>query len=42
MANAALLTKQHSFIAVDISSERVEMVNNLLSPIEDKELLAFL
>ncbi len=42
MANAALLAKQHSVIAVDISTERVEMVNNLLSPIEDKELQAFL
>lgn len=42
LSNAALLSKNHDVIAVDINSERVDAVNRYQSPIEDVELAAYL
>lgn len=42
MSIAALLAQQHHVIAVDIIPQRVEMVNNGVSPIADPEIEAFL
>jgi len=35
---AVLLAKHHNVVALDIIEERVKLINNGLSPIEDKEI----
>jgi len=42
LSNAVLLAQNHSVVAVDISSQRVEMVNAGQSPIVDAELETYL
>lgn len=42
LSNAALLSKNHEVTAVDISKERVDAVNNYISPIGDAELEEYL
>lgn len=42
LSNAVLLAQHHDVTAVDISPERVELVNNRQSPIVDAELQDFL
>lgn len=42
LSNAILLAQHNEVIALDIISEKIEMLNNKLSPIEDKEIIEFL
>jgi UDPglucose 6-dehydrogenase len=42
LSNAMLLAQHNEVIAVDIVPEKVEMLNNAVSPIEDKEISEFL
>ena len=42
LSNAALLSQNHEVVAVDISEERVYLVNRYKSPIEDIELEEYL
>ncbi|MEP3630917.1 MAG: nucleotide sugar dehydrogenase [Hyphomicrobiales bacterium] len=42
MSNAVLLAQKYDVVAVDLSSERVDMVNNKKSPIQDTEIEHFL
>lgn len=42
LSNAVLLAQNHEVIAVDVSAERVELVNQHKSPIVDAELESFL
>lgn len=42
LSNAVLLAQQHEVIALDIDEQRVSKINNLQSPIEDKEIENFL
>ncbi|MCL1863987.1 MAG: nucleotide sugar dehydrogenase [Defluviitaleaceae bacterium] len=42
LSNAVLLAKENEVYAVDISSSRVEMINNKLSPILDNEISDYL
>ncbi len=42
LSNAVLLAQNHDVMAVDISAERVDMVNSRQCPIEDAELEEFL
>lgn len=42
MSNAVLLAQKFDVVAVDLSSERVDMVNNKKSPIQDTEIEQFL
>ena len=42
MSNAVLLAQKFDVVAIDLSSERVEMVNNKQSPIQDAEIEQFL
>lgn len=42
LSNAALLSKNHDVIAVDISEDRVNSVNDYISPIVDAELEEYL
>lgn len=42
LSNAMLLAQHNDVIAVDILSEKVELLNNKQSPIEDKEIRDFL
>ena len=38
MSNAVLLAQHNKVVAVDLSTTRVDLVNNRKSPIEDPEL----
>ncbi len=42
LSNALLLAQKHDVIALDINSEKVEMLNRAESPIDDKEVKDFL
>lgn len=42
LSNAILLAKNHKVYAVDINSEKVNMINNKISPIKDKEIEKYL
>ena len=42
MSNAVLLAQKFDVVAIDLSSERVDMVNNKKSPIQDTEIEQFL
>ncbi|CAH1043998.1 nucleotide sugar dehydrogenase [Halomonas sp. TD01] len=42
LSNAMLLAQHHEVVAVDIVPEKVEKLNNRVSPIEDAEVSAFL
>ncbi len=42
LSNAMLLAQHHNVVAVDIMAEKVEMLNNKLSPIVDTEITEFL
>lgn len=42
LSNAALLSQHHNVVAVDIDAERVEIVKQYESPIEDTELSKYL
>ena len=42
LSNAVLLSQNHEVVAVDVTQERVEMVNACKSPIEDAELENYL
>ena len=41
LSNAVLLSQFHNVIAYDIDKEKVDKVNNRISPIEDSEIEAF-
>ena len=42
LSNAVLLAQHHDVIALDIIPEKVEMINNRQSPIDDHEIIEFL
>lgn len=42
LSNAILLAQHNEVIAVDIIKEKVELLNNGQSPIEDSEISSFL
>ena len=42
LSNAVLLAQHHEVVAVDIISEKVELINSGQSPIEDNEITEFL
>ena len=42
LANAVLLAQKNNVIALDISSEKIDMISRLQSPIADKEIQKYL
>lgn len=42
LSNAIILSQHNNVVAVDISKEKVDLVNNKLSPFEDKEIMDYL
>ena len=42
MSNAVLLSQKNDVICVDISKDRIDMINNRISPIVDREISEFL
>ncbi|MEA3521408.1 MAG: UDP-glucose 6-dehydrogenase, partial [Campylobacterota bacterium] len=42
LSNGVLLAQHNEVIALDIIPEKVEMINNKMSPIEDKEISEYL
>lgn len=42
MSNAVILSRHHEVVAVDINADRVDQVNNRVSPVVDAELSDFL
>jgi UDPglucose 6-dehydrogenase len=42
LSNAILLAQNHSVIAYDISADKVDKINLLISPFEDKDVEYFL
>lgn len=41
LSNAVLLAQHHNVIALDIIPEKVQMLNNKQSPIDDNEITKF-
>ncbi len=42
LSQAILLAQNHPVTAVDVVAEKVEMINNRVSPLQDKEIMEFL
>jgi len=42
LANAILLSQKHNILMLDIVKEKVDMINNRISPIEDKLIIEYL
>ena len=42
LSNAMLLSQNHEVVALDVTSERIEQLNNKVSPIVDSEIEGFL